>query len=463
MTVEEQNLLIKDIEFLREQQKRDAETIRLLTEKVDLLLKEVERLTHQKNSKNSSLPPSSDITRKPKSLRGKSNRSSGGQPGHIGYTLIPDSEVTETTKLKTSFCRNCGTSLADAEFTLKTVRKVIDFKPPPPIHHEYQQYSCDCPHCSRTQTADFPDNIKAPIQYGNNVHALISYLSVYQAIPYKRLAAMFADVLHIPISEGTISNVLNRSAERATAVYDRIKENIRNSPVVGSDETGAKVKGEKWWIWIWQSLSDTYIAASNNRGYRSIVEQWGDGFKNAVLVSDRWAAQLKTTAFNHQICLAHLLRDIIFVEELEKTKIICQLKALILEVFDYKRKMTESPPDDSKSTADFENKLNRLLSLSISEEENPHAYKLQKALIKVRGYILPCIYDVHIPPDNNASERGIRNVRVKQKVSGQFRTGQQIFCILRSVIDTLVKRGHSVFDMLSQIMTLRPRDVALPE
>jgi transposase len=464
-TIEEQNQLITE---LLEQRTRDAETIAALQEmvtaltaKVDMLLKENERLSRKKNSKNSSLPPSTDITRKPKSLRGKSNRSTGGQIGHTGYTLAPTSPVTKVTDLKSSFCTKCGTSLIGEKFTLGSVRTVIDITPPPPPErHEFRQYTCSCPNCRHSQTADFPEGVSAPIQYGDNVHALVSYHSVYQATPYKRLAEMLADVHGLRMSQGTIFNILKRSAERAMIVYRRIKLNIENSLVIGSDETSANVNGLKWWIWIWQTVTDTFIAISKNRGYQTILDLWKNGFLNAVLVSDRWAAQLKTTAFNHQICLAHLLRDIIFVEENEETEFIKQLKIFILDIFRYKREMTESPPDGSEKNASFESRLNQLLGLLISEEKHPHAFKFQKSLIKIRGYILPCIYNVDIPPDNNGSERGIRNVRVKQKVSGQFKSGQQIFCILRSVIDTLVKRGHSIFEMLCQIMALRPKHIA---
>lgn len=467
-TIEEQNLLITE---LLEQRKRDVETIAALQEmvtaltaKVDFLLKENQRLSHKKNSKNSSLPPSSDIARKTKSLREKSERSTGGQPGHTGNTLIPAFPVTKVTDLKSNFCAKCGTSLIDEPFTLGSIRTVIDITPPPPPErHEFRQYTCSCPNCSHSQTADFPEGVSAPIQYGDNVHALVSYHSVYHAIPYKRLAEMLADVHGLRMSQGTIYNILERSAERAMIVYGRIKENIENSSVIGSDETSVNVNGVKWWVWIWQTVSDTFIAVSKNRGYRTVLDQWKNGFLNAVLVSDRWAAQLKTTAFNHQVCLAHLLRDIIFVEEIEETEFIKQLKTFIIDIFKYKHEMIESPPDGSENNASFESRLNQLLGLLISEEKHPHAFKFQKSLIKIRGYILPCIYNVDIPPDNNGSERGIRNVRVKQKVSGQFKSGQQIFCILRSVIDTLIKRGHPIFEVLCQIMALRPVVYRAPE
>lgn len=460
MTIEEQQALLNKLELQSKQLEKCFEQIRELTAKVDLLTKENQKLSHKKNSKNSSLPPSGDITRKSKSLRTKSNRPTGGQPGHMGHTLTPNFPVTKTTILKSSVCRTCGTSLSEEDFTLHSVRKVIDFVPPPPEHHEYQQYRCTCPHCNLTQTADFPANVTAPVQYGDTVHALVSYLSVYQHIPFKRMTQMLTDVFRISLSEGTVRNILNRSARRAMPVYNQIKMNILKAFVVGSDETGAKVNGLKWWVWIWQTITDTFIAISKSRGYEAILNLFENGFENAVLVSDRWAAQLKTVAHNHQICLAHLLRDIIFVEEIEKSDFIEMLKTFVLEIFRYKRDMKEKPQENSSEVQSFEDTLHRIVALTISEKNHPHAHKFQKAVIKVRGYILPCIYDPAIPPDNNGSERGIRNVKVKQKVSGQFKSGQEDFCILRSVIDTLVKRRHSVFDMLCQIMSLSPRPVA---
>lgn len=456
MTIEEQQELL-------DQRKRDAETIALLNEKVDLLLKEIERLSHKKNSRNSSLPPSSDITKKSKSLRGKSSRSTGGQPGHTGHTLQISTPATETTDLKSEFCSVCGSSLANAEFTLNSTRRVIDWTPPPPTHHEYRQYSCTCGKCNHVQTADYPSNVTAPIQYGSNVHAVVSYLSAYQYTPFKRMTQLMSDLLGLPMSQGTIRNILRRSAQRAILIYNEIKANIQSASVIGSDETGVAVNGKKWWVWIWQTTTDSYISISKTRGYKAITEQFEKGFPKAVLVSDRWAAQLKTTAFNHQICLAHLLRDIIFVEETEKSEFIEMLKSFVLDIFEYKRNQTEVSAENFAVTESFENRLNRILALTIFGKKHPHAHKFQRALLKVRGNILPCIYDPDIPPDNNGSERGIRNIKVKQKVSGQFKSGHEDFCILRSVIDTLIKRGHPLFKMLSQIMALPPKVLPVSE
>lgn len=454
-SLEEENRILRaENASLKAENEALKETVRVLTEKVDFLLKRIEELEHKKTSKNSSFPPSSDIGSSPKkSLRKKGSRKSGGQPGHIGSTLSQSDNPDVVTKLRSNYCSHCGTSLATVSHRISSVRQVVDLPPPPPpIYHEYQQYSCVCPHCSKTQKAEFPAEVVAPIQYGATVHALISYLSVYQYIPYNRLQQIFLEVFHLPISEGTIENCLLRSSRRAMVVYDRIKENIQESSVIGSDETSARVNGVNWWIWVWQTVTDTFLIASKSRGYQTILEEWENGFIKAALVSDRWAAQLKTTVRLHQICLAHLLRDIIFVEEIEESEFIKELKTFILDIFTYKRECNKL---SSTITKNFEEKLHTLLAIPVSEKITPHAHKLQKALIKLRASILPCIYEPEIPPDNNSSERAIRNVKVKQKISGQFKSGIQNFCILRSVIDTLRKRAHQPFDMLCQIMSIQ--------
>lgn len=432
--------------------------------KVALLLKEIERLTHTKNSSNSSLSPSSDLTRKSRSLREKSERASGGQSGHRGTTLYQSQTPDTITELKLSVCQQCGKSLEEVSYTLESKRQVVDIAPPPPPqYHEYQQYSCSCSYCGHFQKAVFPEDVVAPIQYGDTVHALISYLYAKQYVPYLRMQDELKELFNLPMSQGSIDNCLIRGAQREEPVYNYICKNIGKASVVGSDETGAKVNGSKWWIWIWQTVVETFLLASSTRGFSTILKAWGNGLLKAALVSDRLPAQLKMTARLHQVCLAHLLREIKFISEIENSELIGRLKAFMLDIFDYKRDMTDNPPDDSPKTAYFESELNALLAIPLQEKQFPLTLKFQQALIKVRGNILPCIYDVNIPPDNNGSERGIRNVRVKMKVSGQFKSGQQIFCIHRSIIDTLKKRGLPIFDTLCMIMSVRPLLVKAPE
>ena len=436
-----------------------SQKVKFLEEKVAQLLEILQKQGVKKDSHNSSLPPSSDFFNKNKNLRIPSKLKSGGQKGHQGTTLEMSSNPDKIIDLKDSFCNICGQSLSNARFVLKAKRQIIELPPIAPIYEEFRQYACECPACKHFQVADFPLGLNAPIQYGSSVESLVSYLSVYQYLPFARLKNIFSQVFSIPLSEGTIGNILERSALKCQGFYQQIKEQISNSPIVGADETGAKVNGTKWWIWTWQNLLNTFIVASDNRGSQTVDSIWKNGLPNATVISDRWAAQLKIIAKNHQVCLAHLLRDSIFLDESEKHLFAAQFKELLVNIFETRKLLIHHQKPyqlDSKEALDLEKRLNELLLMVVDKQKYPQTATFQSSMTKYRNYLLPCIYDLHIPPDNNGSERAIRNIKVKQKVSGQFKTGQDAFCVIRSVIDTLLKRKLEVLPFLNQIIKRQP-------
>lgn len=133
----------------------------------------------KKDSHKSHTPPSQDKSRKPKSLRGKSKRKSGGQAGHPGHTLEMTSVPDEVKELKRSYCQQCGNALPEEQVVLST-RQVVDIPPVQPVYTEYRQYGCSCSACAHFQKATYPEGINAPVQYGARVEAYVSYLSVYQ-------------------------------------------------------------------------------------------------------------------------------------------------------------------------------------------------------------------------------------------------------------------------------------------
>ena len=436
-----------------------AQQIKLLEQKVTFLLEQLQRRDVRKDSHNSSMPPSSDLFSTQKSLRPVSIKPNGGQLGHKGTTLEMTLTPDKIIDLKSDFCNKCGQSLSQEIFILKAKRQVVEIPPIQPIYEEYRQFSCQCPNCKHDQTTDFPFGVNAPIQYGSSVEAHISYFSVYQYIPFGRLKSLFSQVFSLPLSEGTIGNVLERSAQKCQGFYSHIKTQIAQSKVVGSDETGTKVNGAKWWIWVWQNLLNTFIVASDNRGSKTIDDIWKNGLPNATIISDRWAAQLKIIARNHQICLAHLLRDLIFLEESEKHTFATEFKQLLLDVFELRKtifKNKQPCQTNSNEAVLLEKRLNDLLLITIERENYGQTATFQLSMIKHRNFLLPCIYDIDIPPDNNGSERAIRNIKVKQKVSGQFKTGQNAFCVIRSVIDTLLKRQLQVLPYLNLIIKNHP-------
>ena len=465
MTEAEYNKIIDELKatnaILVAQNSELAQQVKILGEKVALLLKLLEEKGVKKDSHNSHLPPSSNIggKKKIKSLRERSGKKSGGQAGHPGRTLKMKEVPDQVIELKSEYCGNCGSSLAGQVYELKVKRQVVEIPPVEPIYEEYQQYGCRCGRCGHQQIAEFPSQVKAPIQYGNSVSAMVSYLSVYQYVPYYRLKKMFGDIFQMSISEGSISNLLEKAAGKAKFVYHGIKEEIRASKVVGGDETSAKVNGKKWWVWVWQNGLNTYLKVTDNRASQTVEAEWSEGLPNAVLTTDRYAAQLKTISRGKQLCLAHLLRDVIYLREKERHWVSEEFEKFIKDVFREKKKIVEKNQAlerESEAARGLENRLNEMLKEVMVEETFPETAKFQKAMIKNRNNLLVCLYEKEVPADNNGSERAIRNVKVKQKVSGQFKSGQESFCVLRSVIDTLLKRKLDVLTYLNQIMQIQP-------
>jgi transposase len=223
--------------------------------------------------------------------------------------------------------------------------------------------------------------------------------------------------------------------------------------------TSAKVNGKKWWVWVWQNVLNTYLKVTDNRASQTIEAEWSNGFPKAVMVTDRYAAQLKTISRGKQLCLAHLLRDVKYLREKEGHWVSEEFEKFIKDVFREKKKLVEKNralERESEAAKGLENRLNEKLKEVIVEEKYPESAKFQKAMIKYRNNLLVCVYEKEVPADNNGSERAIRNVKVKQKVSGQFKSGQESFCVLRSVIDTLIKRKPDVLTYLNQIMQIQP-------
>lgn len=450
----------EEIQFLKEENAKLRKEVESLSNKVLYLLKELEKQSVHKDSHNSHNSPSQDKNKpkRKKSLRSKSDRKSGGQKGHKGTTLEMVSAPDEVRDLKSDFCTACGSNLREAAHSIFSRRQEVVLPPISPIYVEYRQWACVCK-CGHHQKADFPANITAPIQFGDRIIALVSYLNVYQYIPYARLKQLLRDIFNLGMSEGSIDNLLGKAAGKVHPFYEEILNQIKQATYVGSDETGAKIGGEKWWIWVWQNLNNTFLKASPSRGFDTVRDTFPEGLPEACIGSDRWAAQLKINSKAKQLCLPHLLRDLNFLIETEKNPWAQHFKRLLKASLNLRNQALERGIPLSKNSIEsyrLEQRLNRLLARVIDKEESAQTYTFQKSMIKYRNCLFTFLYDLEVPPDNNASERAIRNVRVKQKISGQFKSGQDTFCKIRSIIDTLKKRELDVLAFLKSIMELKP-------
>jgi transposase len=231
-------------------------------------------------------------------------------------------------------------------------------------------------------------------------------------------------------------------------MYEQIKREIEQSDIVGGDETGVKVNGNKWWFWTWQNTRNTFIVASDNRAWQTIEQHFPDGFAKAHLVSDCYSAHLKTPALAHQLCTSHLMRDLNYLIELTQSAKAVRMKLLLMDALQLKRKIPDSEYNMPCGERSFIRKeLDRLLT-SDMQGEHKKVRTFFKRLVKNQDYIIEFLYHAHIPPDNNGSERAIRNAKVKQKVSCQFKSKAGIvnYAMIRSIFDTCAKRGIGIFE-----------------
>lgn len=437
-----ENLLILNLALCELVEKQQNE--------IALLKAEISLLKNPKNSKNSSIPPSKDENRvlPNQSLRVKSGKKVGGQIGHIGVTLEMSETPDKTIILKADFCTVCGNNLSKSPSILLEKRQVIDIPPVIPFITEYQKNSikCSCGHCNIT---DFPSYITAPIQYGPNVKSLVVYQNIRQFMSFNRIREYFTTVYNINFSEGTIQNILKSMAQSAMPVYNNIKERFENAKTGGGDETSVRINGKKGWFWILQNKFLTYLICTDNRAYKTLEALFPKGLPNIILNHDAYSAWFQLPVKLHQLCLAHLQRDLNFFLQTEPCEWVLRIKDLFYEAIKWyenplSKKHTfreqflvilQNPPTNpSKKLNAFVKRLNR------------H----QKSLFNFLDY-------KDVPPDNNGSERGIRNIKVKTKVSGQFKSldNANIFAVLRSVIDTSIKNGKPILENLNLIAIFR--------
>ena len=393
---------------------------------------------------------------KNQSLRTKSSKKTGGQPGHEGTTLKMVENPDQIINHKPDFCNCCGNDLSDKPEELLLKRQVVDIRVilPKYIEHRIFKKTCSCGHQNKSV---FPENVKTTISYGANVQATIAYMHTRQYLPFERMSEYFKDVCNLPISQGTICNLLDGFALKAQPAYDLIAQKVSNEKVVGADETGIRVNGKNGWFWTWQSKFATFVVFSKNRGTATIDTNFSQGFHDAVLVHDCWASHFKTQCKTHQLCIEHLLRELIFLEQRFESNWATNFKRTLYEALELKKNLDQEHYNNPILERDkIRIALDALLENPLPENQKK-LRAFHKRMIKHKEYILTFLHHFHVPPDNNASERAIRNVKVKQKVSGQFKTenGAQIYAVIRSVTDTCIKNGQNILGAFKTIAILK--------
>lgn len=439
--------LNRNIESLKHQLRKKNEEI---TELKDRLSKYE---NPEKDSSNSNTPPSKEriedeIVRRTKTLRKSSGKKPGGQVGHKGHKLscidTPDEIVDDIP----NYCTNCSESLADAERILDYVTQVVSIPDIKPVIKEIRHYVMICKNCGeRIRTT--PRRRSNDVVYDASVKSLVVYLSVVQFLPYGRIASFLHDVLGLSPSEGSLVNWVNEAKRNAQPIVDKIKEYIMSSNIVGFDESGCYCNKRLDWAWIAQTVYYTLLFRANSRSSKVLTEQFGDSLERMTAVTDRHSAYFALHFLNHQVCLAHLLRELQYLSELDTNQKWSEQIANLFREAIHERNTNPTAIINKTSWLD---KLDSLLKLNVSNLGKKFN-TLKNGLIKCRDYIFNFLEDPMIPSDNNASERGIRKLKIKLKNSCTFRSdfGADAFLELHSVVETAKKHNQTPFNAIQAL------------
>jgi transposase len=470
MTTEE------ELEYLR------AENV-ALRERVAELESQVQALREYlaKDSHNSSLPPSSDrFQRRPRSLRLKSGKKPGGQPGHPGHHLAFSQTPDQIEVHPVTECAHCHADLRVLPAKEVERRQIIEWPVQRVRVTEHRVQEKSCPQCQQRTRAAFPTQVRGPIQYGASLHALAVYLVQYQLLPYARVSELFDDLLGLSLSPGTIQTLVQQGASALEPVEAEIKAALIQAPVIHLDETGIYVKGGNQWVHVCSTDQLTHYGIHAKRGSAAIEAIGILPRYQGVSVHDGLKSYERYFC-DHALCNVHHLRELTFVAEEFKQAWADQLKALLVEM----KRAVEQAKRQGKTDLDrlersrlrwrYEDLVAEGLAQNplIPPSKRPGCKRVGSRqsyprnvldrLSKKQEQVLRFLDDFAVPFDNNQAERDLRMVKVQQKVSGSFRSdqGAAAFGRIRSYLSTLRKQGQPLLAALEQLLLGQPLFPAL--
>lgn len=402
-----------------------------------------------KNSGNSSVPPSKErmgdeIKRRTSSLRVKSGKKPGGQPGHEGNTRMISPQPDETQDMQPNYCRECGRKLSDIDGVEEYREECVGVRITPVVKRlRFLNKTCTCGCCNRVEYT----RRKNPVYLSSEIRALVVYLNIVMCMPYNRIKSFLHDVMRTDISEGSIRNFIEDAGDKADAICGRIASELVKSPVAGADESGFYVNGKLNWAWILQNPKLTLTWIAKGRGAKEMDDRFGkDALENTVLTTDRHSAYFSMKVKGHQICIAHLLRNLNYLNELDKNQNwSSRLQELLRKAVHWRN----TNPETAADTSTWMESLDKLLNENLDKFKKPFR-QLRNSLRKLKDHVFHFLKDPRVPSHNNASEGGIRILKVKQKRSGGFRsqTGAEDFMAIHSVADTAKKNDFSRWDTI---------------
>jgi len=420
------------------------------------------------NSGNSGKPPSSDGLKKPpriSSLREPSGKKTGGQKGHSGETLrrteTPDATIDHYPRV----CTACGAALTAAMATDHVARQVFDLPEPRPlIVTEHRAHGCRCAACGTQTRAAFPEGVAAPVQYGKRIAAFVLYLLHYQLLPEKRLAELMGDLFGVNLVTATIARISQDCAQRFQGFADAVRDRVAAAAVKHMDETGFRIGGKTQWLHIASTILLTFYRISPKRG--SLLAH-----VTGIIVHDHWKPYYTLTGVLHALCNAHHLRELKALVEIEKEDWARKMQRLLRRACHTTNLARErGVPLKLCLIALIERSYDRILAEGLAFHEAQPALVRVTAKAKRRGRppkrvghnlllrlstrkqdVLRFLTDPRVPFTNNLAERDGRMMKLRQKISGGFRSenGANDFAVIRSLLSTARKQGWDILQTLT--------------
>jgi transposase len=459
------------IEELAEQLKKQAEALKELQARLE------------KDSSNSSKPPSSDGYRKPEpkkrteSLRESGRKPNGGQPGHEGHTLKPleNPEYIEIHEVQS--CKQCGKSLTDVAAAAHEERQVFDI---PAMRIEVTAHRAEvkiCPDCGAENRGEFPDEVTQPVQYGSGVNTWATYFPNQHYVSVERTAQIFEDLVQHRVSEATILASGKALAGYVEPAEEAVKEPLRQAEVINTDESGMRVKGKRHWLHVASNDKLTHYQIHAKRGKEAMDEaQVLPGF-TGTMVHDHWKPYFRYEECSHALCNIHHLRELKFIEKQYGQAWATDMMELLLEI---KKAVAETGKAAVSLSSERIEEFERRYGLIVNKgyEANPRPgldengdqpkkrgrpkqtppLNLLDRFRDFKPQVLAFMYDSRVPFGNNQGEQDVRMMKVKQKVSGCFRTveGGERFARIRGYISTARKNAVNAFDAIKNAFDGKP-------
>ena len=479
------NITEEFVRFLMEQNSSLSDQVAELTATVDSMNQTITELNQtikelkeqlNKNSKNRSKPPSSDGLKKPavnknKSLRESSGKMQDAQEGHDGVHLSVISDPDHIENHMHSDCTGCphrAECLSKA--CIKETRHEVDAVVTVDVTAHNAIEVRECPLHDGVKTGSFPENIKATVQYGKNLQAMVVAFNTVGAVSINRTHEILSSVFNIPLATGTIKNMVTRCAESLKDTYERIRLKMTMLGLVHCDETGSRVDGKTCWVHVASDQDYTYLTINQKRG--QIGMDAADVLPHArgIIVHDCWGSYWKYQDVTHAICCAHLLRELngVIENHPEQTWAV-RFKKLLLDMKKVRDKALLSDKDEVSyyHRHKFDMEYDAIIKTAYEENplpETPAKKRGRKKKSKVLNLICRldnykesvCLFikNLCVPFDNNQAERDLRMVKVKTKVSGCFRSeeGAQEYLTIMSYIGSARKHGINAFTAIREAL-----------